>query len=165
MWRWLISRLCLSKGNRCRCVRAYTRSPPQSSPDSSTLLFPDTASVSRRAISVIPQWGKWYRLSSLCSSTDSLIDENAEPTGYIDIEARHLFFYFFESRNDPDKDDVVFWTNGCSGASMSLFMELGMPRLARFSSFTHGSYQGHAGSPVPKEAPPCTLTPGMNTPM
>ncbi|KAK0199487.1 Alpha/Beta hydrolase protein [Desarmillaria ectypa] len=25
--------------------------------------------------------------------------------GYIDIEARHLFFYFFESRNDPDKDD------------------------------------------------------------
>ncbi|RDB27312.1 Carboxypeptidase Y [Hypsizygus marmoreus] len=26
-------------------------------------------------------------------------------TGYIDIEARHLFFYFFESRNDPDKDD------------------------------------------------------------
>jgi carboxypeptidase C (cathepsin A) len=33
-------------------------------------------------------------------------------TGYIDIEARHLFFYFFESRNDPDKDDVIFWTNG-----------------------------------------------------
>jgi cathepsin A (carboxypeptidase C) len=33
-------------------------------------------------------------------------------TGYIDIEARHLFFYFFESRNDPAKDDVIFWTNG-----------------------------------------------------
>lgn len=33
-------------------------------------------------------------------------------TGYIDIQARHLFFYFFESRNDPDKDDVIFWTNG-----------------------------------------------------
>ena len=33
-------------------------------------------------------------------------------TGYIDIEARHLFFYFFESRNNPDKDDVIFWTNG-----------------------------------------------------
>ncbi|KAG6873261.1 hypothetical protein C0995_001035 [Termitomyces sp. Mi166 len=33
-------------------------------------------------------------------------------TGYIDIEARHFFFYFFESRNDPDKDDVIFWTNG-----------------------------------------------------
>lgn len=33
-------------------------------------------------------------------------------TGYIDIEARHIFFYFFESRSEPNKDDVVFWTNG-----------------------------------------------------
>ena len=49
-------------------------------------------------------------------------------TGYIDIQARHLFFYFFESRDDPDKDDVIFWTNGGPGCSSSLglFMELGM---------------------------------------
>ncbi|KAJ7651843.1 serine carboxypeptidase [Mycena rosella] len=33
-------------------------------------------------------------------------------TGYIDIEARHIFFYFFESRNDPDTDDIFFWTTG-----------------------------------------------------
>lgn len=48
-------------------------------------------------------------------------------TGYIDIEARHLFFYFFESRGDPEKDDVIFWTNGGPGGSSSLglFMELG----------------------------------------
>lgn len=48
-------------------------------------------------------------------------------TGYIDIQARHLFFYFFESRNDPDTDDVVFWTNGGPGGSsgLGLFMELG----------------------------------------
>lgn len=67
-------------------------------------------------------------------------------TGYIDIEARHLFFYFFESRSDPDNDDVILWTNGgeipwakklpqlitmicilgpgCS-SSTGLFMELG----------------------------------------
>ncbi|KAL0949670.1 hypothetical protein HGRIS_009708 [Hohenbuehelia grisea] len=52
-------------------------------------------------------------------------------TGYIDIEARHLFFYFFESRNDPDKDDVIFWTNGGPGCSSSLglFMELGPCRV------------------------------------
>ena len=31
-------------------------------------------------------------------------------TGYINTEAQHLFVYFFESRNDPDKDDVIFWT-------------------------------------------------------
>ncbi|KAG5734170.1 Carboxypeptidase Y [Termitomyces sp. T112] len=53
-------------------------------------------------------------------------------TGYIDIAARHLFFYFFESRNDPDKDDVIFWTNGGPGCSSSLavFMELGPCRIS-----------------------------------
>ncbi|KAI0683515.1 serine carboxypeptidase [Earliella scabrosa] len=52
-------------------------------------------------------------------------------TGYIDVQARHLFFYFFESRRDPDTDDVVFWTNGGPGASstMGLFMELGPCRV------------------------------------
>ncbi|CAK5279758.1 unnamed protein product [Mycena citricolor] len=52
-------------------------------------------------------------------------------TGYIDIEARHIFFYFFESRSDPAADDVVFWTNGGPGCSSSLglFMELGPCRV------------------------------------
>ncbi|KAI0800559.1 serine carboxypeptidase, partial [Fomes fomentarius] len=52
-------------------------------------------------------------------------------TGYIDIEARHLFFYFFESRRDPDTDDVLFWTNGGPGGSSAfgLFMELGPCRV------------------------------------
>ncbi|GLB36810.1 putative peptidase S10 family protein [Lyophyllum shimeji] len=53
-------------------------------------------------------------------------------TGYIDIETRHLFFYFFESRTDPDKDDVIMWTNGGPGCSSSLglLMELGPCRIA-----------------------------------
>lgn len=35
-------------------------------------------------------------------------------SGYIDVDygAKHLFFYFFESRRDPDKDDVLMWING-----------------------------------------------------
>jgi carboxypeptidase C (cathepsin A) len=33
-------------------------------------------------------------------------------TGYVDTEAKHLFFWFFESRNSPDEDDVVLWVNG-----------------------------------------------------
>ncbi|KAH8116473.1 Alpha/Beta hydrolase protein [Phellopilus nigrolimitatus] len=51
----------------------------------------------------------------------------ASYTGYIDVGAKHLFFYFFESRSDPDNDDVLLWTNGGSGgsSSMGLFFELG----------------------------------------
>ncbi|KAK1226684.1 hypothetical protein PQX77_010328 [Marasmius sp. AFHP31] len=52
-------------------------------------------------------------------------------TGYIDIEARHLFFYFFESRSEPEEDDVIFWINGGPGGSagFGLFMELGPCRI------------------------------------
>ncbi|KAF8060764.1 serine carboxypeptidase [Lyophyllum atratum] len=57
-------------------------------------------------------------------------------TGYIDIETRHLFFYFFESRSNPDKDDVIFWTTGGPGCSSSLglFMELGPCRITDANS-------------------------------
>ncbi|KAJ7778723.1 serine carboxypeptidase [Mycena maculata] len=55
---------------------------------------------------------------------DSTVDTYV---GYIDIEARHLFFFYFESRNAPADDDVVLWLNGGPGGSSSLglFMELG----------------------------------------
>ncbi|KAF9527913.1 serine carboxypeptidase [Crepidotus variabilis] len=64
-------------------------------------------------------------------SSDFCDDSVKSYTGYIDIESRHIFFYFFESRNDPDKDDVIFWTNGGPGCSSSLglFMELGPCRI------------------------------------
>ncbi|KAJ3001129.1 hypothetical protein NUW54_g6626 [Trametes sanguinea] len=63
-------------------------------------------------------------------------------TGYIDVEARHLFFYFFESRRDPDTDDVIFWTNGGPGAasSMGLFMELGPCRVTSANSTKPNPY-------------------------
>ncbi|KAK1226689.1 hypothetical protein PQX77_010333 [Marasmius sp. AFHP31] len=50
-------------------------------------------------------------------------------TGYLDVSAgaKHLFFYFFESRRDPKNDDVLMWINGGPGCSSSLglLMELG----------------------------------------
>ncbi|KAG9317129.1 hypothetical protein JVU11DRAFT_1321 [Chiua virens] len=35
-------------------------------------------------------------------------------TGYLNVDqgAKHLFFYFFESRRDPARDDVMMWING-----------------------------------------------------
>jgi carboxypeptidase C (cathepsin A) len=51
-------------------------------------------------------------------------------TGFIDIERgrKHLFFYFFESRRNPDEDDVTMWINGGPGGSsaLGLFAELGV---------------------------------------
>ncbi|EKM51687.1 uncharacterized protein PHACADRAFT_212318 [Phanerochaete carnosa HHB-10118-sp] len=61
---------------------------------------------------------------------------------YIDIEARHLFFYFFESRRDPDRDDVLLWTNGGPGGSSStgLFMELGPCRVTSPTNISFNPY-------------------------
>ncbi|KAI6123771.1 serine carboxypeptidase [Pisolithus croceorrhizus] len=58
--------------------------------------------------------------------------KRADPTAFTcDPTVKHLFFYFFESRNDPAKDDVTFSTNGRPGCSSSLglFMELGPCRV------------------------------------
>ncbi|KAF9475350.1 serine carboxypeptidase [Pholiota conissans] len=73
-----------------------------------------------------PQHSVRIKKSHFCDETVNAY------TGYIDIQARHLFFYFFESRNDPATDDVIFWTNGGPGCSSSLglFMELGPCRVS-----------------------------------
>ncbi|KAJ7031597.1 Alpha/Beta hydrolase protein [Mycena alexandri] len=61
--------------------------------------------------------------SSFCDPTVNVY------TGYLDVDqgAKHLFFYFFESRRSPAKDDVVMWINGGPGCSsaMGLLFELG----------------------------------------
>lgn len=57
------------------------------------------------------------------------IEETNQLTGYFDMDEsdKHLFFWFFESRNDPATDPIVLWLNGGPGCSsmMGLFFELG----------------------------------------
>ncbi|OJT03161.1 Carboxypeptidase Y -like protein [Trametes pubescens] len=69
-------------------------------------------------------------------------------TGYIDVEAHHLFWFFFESRRDPDADDVIFWTNGGPGGSgaVGLFSELGPCRVtsANSTEWNPWSWNEHA---------------------
>ncbi|EMD36610.1 hypothetical protein CERSUDRAFT_124360 [Gelatoporia subvermispora B] len=93
---------------------------------------------------LFPSYNVRIKQSTFCDGTARAY------TGYIDKEAHHLFFYFFESRNDPDTDDVIFWTNGGPGCSSSLglFMELGPCRVNTPHNVTYNPYSWNENANV-----------------
>ena len=53
-------------------------------------------------------------------------------SGYLDIaEDKHLFFWFFEARENPETAPLILWMNGGPGCSSStgLLFELGPCRI------------------------------------
>ena len=80
------------------------------------------------------------------------VDNVTQYSGYLDGDEddKHLFYWFFESRNDPKHDPVVLWLNGGPGCSSltGLFMELGPSSITEDRKVKFNPYSWNANASV-----------------
>lgn len=102
-----------------------------------TLTHRDLPGMSVRIKNVRSKDHNSTHIASDPSDPEAFCDNVQSWSGYIDaIGGESFFFYFFESRSNPDKDPVLLWTNGGPGCSsaIGLFQELGPCRVKEGSS-------------------------------
>jgi cathepsin A (carboxypeptidase C) len=80
------------------------------------------------------------------------VDTVKQYSGYLDDDEkdRHLFYWFFESRNDPENDPVVLWLNGGPGCSSltGLFLELGPASINKKIEVVNNPYSWNTNASV-----------------
>ena len=80
------------------------------------------------------------------------VDKVKQYSGYLDDDEddKHLFYWFFESRNDPENDPVVLWLNGGPGCSSltGLFMELGPSSINKKVELVHNPSSWNSNASV-----------------
>ncbi|KAF1989073.1 alpha/beta-hydrolase [Aulographum hederae CBS 113979] len=70
---------------------------------------------------------------------DSLCNAGSDQyTGWLDVGNKHLFFWYFESKNDEVNDPLTLWMNGGPGASsiIGLFAENGPCLINKYGNGT-----------------------------
>nr|POF23920.1 carboxypeptidase y like a [Quercus suber] len=80
------------------------------------------------------------------------VDTVKQYSGYLDNDEddKHLFYWFFESRNDPKNDPVLLWLNGGPGCSSltGLFMELGPSFINKDTKLDFNPHSWNANASV-----------------
>ncbi|KAK9763844.1 hypothetical protein K7432_009137 [Basidiobolus ranarum] len=114
----LIALLPLTWGYNYQAIPGFKKSSDVLEKSSQVLLTRDVTSTNNQTLGV--------KQPKIC---DPSVKQYA---GYLDIAAdKHLYYWFFESRNKPATDPVVLWLNGGPGCSSftGILMELGPCRV------------------------------------
>jgi carboxypeptidase D len=94
-----------------------------------------------------------YKRTTICETTEGVNSYS----GYIDLdEQSHLFFWFFEARQDPETVPITLWLNGGPGSDSLLGLFTGMFDVRK------GSYVRTEGW-LCLEVGPCTVNPDLTT--
>lgn len=113
----------------CLCNKAYSKLAlplilnKHSTADTSRIESPDTAQSNSNLQFSPGQFTKRLQNDTSCNTFGE-----QQWTGTIDVtEDRRLFYWFFDSRNDPVNDPIIIWLNGGPGSSsmFGLFNEVG----------------------------------------